>query len=175
MTRRRRILLLIAASLVLILGAVWMVLHSGSFQREVADRVTAAIEEQTGWSIEIGDVRVRLWPARLVAADVSVSAGESRVAAVDRLEASWRWSGVVDAPYRLDSGELPGVALDLRDFEPPESAEPLPDAAPIDPWQVVELNRLQLTGGHVAGRVLDVEATLNGVRVRASRPILCRL
>ena len=35
-------------------------------QRELADRVIAAVEQQTGWVIEIGGLRVRLWPARLV-------------------------------------------------------------------------------------------------------------
>ena len=168
MTRRRRILLIALASLALLVGAAWMILHSRPVQREVADRVAAAIREQTGWSVEIGELRVRVWPARLVATGVVASTDTNRVATVDCLEASWRWSDVMAAPHRLGSVELTGVTLDLRDLELPEAPEPSPDAAPNDPWRTVELNRLKLSGGHVDGRVHDVEATLDGVRVTAS-------
>ena len=90
MSRKRRILLIVTVSVVLLVGALWAVLHIRPVQRELADSVIAAVEQQTGWVIEIGELRVRLWPARLVATDVAVSAGTSRVATVDRLEASWK-------------------------------------------------------------------------------------
>ncbi len=134
----------------------------------MTDRVTAAIEEQTGWRIEIDEPRLGLWPARLVATGVRVFAGERQVASVDRIEASWRWTVVADAPHRLNSVELTGVALDLRDLELPPAAETPPDAAPVDPWRVVEGVELRLAGGRVDGRAMDVAGTLVGVRIAAS-------
>ena len=76
MTRRRRILLFVAVSAVLFVVTAWAVLHSGPVQSEMADRITTAIEEKTGWRVEIDETRLRLWPARLVVIGVVASASD---------------------------------------------------------------------------------------------------
>ncbi len=168
MSRRRRIVLFVALSVVLLVGATWLGLHSRGFQRIATDRLTAAIEAQTGWRIEIDEPHLRLWPARLVATGVRVFAGDRQVVSVDRIEASWGWAAVTNAPHRLSSVELTGVALDLHDLELPQTAEALPDSEPLDPWRVVEVQRLRLVGGLAEGRAMDMAGTVAGVRIAAS-------
>ena len=168
MTRRRRILLFVAVSAVLFVVTAWAVLHSGPVQSEMADRITTAIEEKTGWRVEIDETRLRLWPARLVVIGVVASASDRPAVTFERLEATWRWREVVVAPHRLRSVELAGLSLDLRDFELPYALESPPDADPVDPWRVVEVDRFQVVDSRLVGRAMDVSATLEGLRFAGS-------
>lgn len=164
----RRVLLLVAAAFVLLMAAVWLVLHSAAVQRPLAERALAAVEASTGWRVEVAEPRLRLWPGRLEAEGVAVSAGGDPVAMIDRIEATWSWPALFGDPARLESVSLEGVAVDLRNLELPEMPETSGEGPPVDPWRMLEIGRLTLSGGRVRAEVLEVEATLEEVRAAAS-------
>ena len=157
-----------AAVVVALLVVVWVTLHSAFVQRPLAERILESVEASTGWRVEIAEPRLRLFPAHLVATGITVSAGERVVASVDRLEASWQWSELLGSPPRLDSVAANGVTVDLRDLQLPEAPEPAPDAGPVNPWRVVEVGRLSLSGGSAEASVPEVAGTLEEVTAAAS-------
>ena len=167
MTRRRRILLIAAVLVVFLIGAAWMVLHSSSLHREVADRVTVAIEEQTGWKIEIDDPRFRLWPARLQTGRLSASVEGVELVSVDGIEARWHWSSVVETPRHFDEIIIRGLDFDFRD--PPSLPQmPVDEASTdVDPWRVVEIDRLIIEGRGGTAGALDLTARFDGLSVQA--------
>ena len=167
MVTRRRILAIVVLALLALLVVLWLVVHSRGVQRAVTERVIAAINDSTGWQLEVDDARLRVWPARLLVEGLTVSSADQRVASVARIEATWSWPAVLGTPRRIESVELAGVDVDLRGVEPPDVESSAAETA-SDPWRVVEIGRLVLTRGRVDAAALDVDGTMEGIRIEGS-------
>ena len=127
-----------------------LVVHLPVVQRSAFDRATEALARSTGLRLSAADVGLRVWPARLDAKGLRLDAGGRPLATLDRLQATWRWSELLGTPPRVESLDLEGLDVDLRQLPELPERPPEPDAAPLDPWRVVEVGRLRLEGGEVA-------------------------
>ncbi len=97
----------------------------------------------------------RLWPARLVAEGVVVSIGGQSIAAIERVEASWRWRGHHASPRR-DRASSSGwststSAIPLQSQQPKRRSS----TEPVDPWRAVEIGRIRIIDGR-GGRPLQM-------------------
>ncbi|MGD8441582.1 MAG: hypothetical protein PVG53_13710, partial [Holophagae bacterium] len=164
---RRRVVGFAIVALLGLLVVLWLVVHSRGAQHAVIERITTAIETSTGWKVGVDDARLRVWPARLIVDGLTVSSGDRRVASVERIEATWSWRGVLGTPRRVESVELTGVDVDLRGVEPPD-VESSAEASSGDLWRVVEVGRLKLTRGRVDAVELDVDGTMERIRIEGS-------
>lgn len=140
-------------------------LHLPAVQRAAFDRAAEELAGATGLRLQTAELRLRLWPARLEAVGLRLDGGDRPVARLDRLRATWRWSELLGTPPRVESLELEGLDVDLREL--PELPErPLePDAEPVDPWRVLEVGRFQLEGGQVAAAAGGLGLGARGLRL----------
>jgi len=162
-TNRRKLTLIVGIVIaVAVFGLV--LLHSSVVQRPLIQAISDSIEAETGWRLEIQYPRLRLWPARFVAEGVTISTGERVVGSVERLEARWSWVGVLGNPRRIDEATIQGIEIDLRDpLQMPVSTASV-NEAPVDPWRVLEIGRLQISDGRGAARVFDILGRIDGLR-----------
>ena len=165
---RRRKLLIAAAGLVALIGAAIALVHTSAVQRRLIGAVVAAIEETSGIQVEIENPRFRLWPARFVAEGVVVSVDEQSIAAIERVEARWRWAGITASPRRIEAIFIEGVDLDLRDPPPMPTTDAGTEDGLIDPWRAVEIGQVRITDGRGAAAFADLAGAIEGVRVEGA-------
>jgi len=165
-TRRRKFFIALAALAALAVMAV-VIAHTRGVQRPVFDRVTAAIEEQTGVTVTFGEAGLRLWPARLVAEEIEISISGTSIARVERLEAQWNWTAVWSEPRHVSDIVIDGLDGDLTDIPPLPERETVHDPDPSDPWRMVEIGRLEVRGNGGTGAVTEMVAGLDGLKVQA--------
>ncbi|HSN55252.1 MAG TPA: hypothetical protein VLT32_11285, partial [Candidatus Sulfomarinibacteraceae bacterium] len=165
MTRRRKWLLALGATMVVVCAAVVAVVHAPSVQEAVFRRAAAAIEHETGWSLTAESVSLRAFPARLSARGLVLSTGGRAVLSVDAIEARWRWRGLLAEPRRIESLVVEGPTLDLEALPTAEAG-----AAPseLDPWRALEIGSLRLRGGVVSGGALDLDVEVGGLELGGS-------
>jgi len=166
-TRRRWIILAVAVFVVVLVAGVVLV-HAPVVQTPVFQRVTATIEEDTGVAVEFDAAGLRLWPARLVAEQVTVAIGGVEVATIDRLEARWSWRGLMSAPRRIDILEVDGVHLDLTEVPELPDRPADEDGAATDPWRAVEIGHFEVRGDGGIGAFLDITTAMDGLAVQAA-------
>jgi len=109
---RRRKLAIVAAAFIALVAVVAVVVHLPGVQRSIWNRLAASIEEGSGWQIATDDIALRALPARLQTSGITVAYEGRTVVRLDRLEARWRWLGVLRPPYKLESLTLEGVNVD---------------------------------------------------------------
>ncbi len=164
----RRKLTLIVGIMIAVAVCGLIILHSSAVQRPLIQAVLDSTEAATGWKVEIENPRLRLWPARVVAEGVTISTGERVVGSIERLETHWSWIGVWGSPRRIDDIAIHGLEIDLRHpLQMPESTTAA-NETPVDPWRVLEIGRLQMTGGRGAARVLDILGRIDGLRTEVT-------
>jgi hypothetical protein len=99
--RRRWILGLLALLVTLIVVAA-IIVHLPGLQGIAWRRAAAAIEEVSGYRIEVETLAVRVLPASLDASGVTVAGGGRTFATIDHVSARWRWRRLLDEPRRLE-------------------------------------------------------------------------
>ncbi|MEE4274236.1 MAG: BamA/TamA family outer membrane protein [Thermoanaerobaculales bacterium] len=166
--KRRRWIIIVAVGLVAILAAGLVLVHAPAVQKPVFQRVIAAIEEQTGLSVAIGDAGVRLWPGRLTVRELSLAASGVELATVERIEAHWHWFAAAGEPHRIEFLVVDGLQLTLTEI--PELPKRRPDdgGESMDPWRTVEIGRLEVRGHGGTGAYADITASMDGLGVQAS-------
>ena len=146
--RRRLLLGLAAAVLVVLVGAIALV-HLPPVQDRAWRRVVAAVEASTGWRAVAEDVALRGFPARLVVRGLTLSAGDRPALTVERLEARWSWWRLLRSPHRLESLVIEGPVVDTDAL--PSSEESTDDRASIDLFESFEVGSLRLVRGRAVG------------------------
>jgi hypothetical protein len=167
MKRKLQRVLTVVAGLMALAMLLLVSAHLPPVQRAAWDAVSRRIAEQTGVEIELDNIAVRLWPARLRVTGVTVSAELHQLATIDRLEARWGWLGlIVRTPPRLSLVAIEGIACDLRHL--PAFAEEEEPQPPTDLWRLVEIGELRLRSGSVdAAPPPDVELGLRELTLDA--------
>jgi outer membrane protein assembly factor BamA len=158
--RRRLLIAALVVTTLLVVPAV--VFHLPVVQRELWDRVTASIDERSGWRIEAERVSLRALPARFVAKGVVIAAEGRTLATLDMLEAKWNWLAVSKAPHRLESLTVDGVHVDL-DALPrgsPEESE-----AMDSPFNLVEIGELRVLRTTGEGSTPAAEIAVDGLNI----------
>ncbi len=156
--------LLIAVSLPPVQRALWIL---------AARRIEAA----TGLRVEVRDIGVRWWPARLHAGDLSVAApGRPPLATADTLVASWSWVRLVTR-HRLETITVDGLHVEMSAVgeapppasDPPAGDPPAPDPPPSAPaWPALEIGSLSVHGGAAAVGLGIAGLDADGVRLTGS-------
>ena len=164
-TRRRRLLLIsLAGVLVLVLGLALVVSLPG-VQRAGWDRATKAITDSTGWRVDAGSVAFRPWPGRLELGDVAVGAEGRTVVTIERIAVRWRWRDLFRDVPRLRQVTVEELHADLRgDLPELTSREPSAGAA-VDPFRVIEIDHLALRGGDLLAAFQGVAVDARGVQL----------
>jgi len=160
---RRTILVLL--SLFVAAAILAVVVHVPGVQRIAWRRLTAGIEESTGWRIEAESVRLRAMPARLEITGLTVAGGAGTVATVDYLSAGWRWRRLLGTPRRLEEMELDGVSFHPDALPPPDLSG---EAQPTALWNDLEIRALRVGGGRVRDSLQDIQYELGAVAVDGS-------
>jgi hypothetical protein len=157
--------ILVVLSLVVAAAILAVVAHLPGVQRAVWRRMTAAVEESTGWRVEAESLRLRVVPARLKITGLTVAGGGGTIATVDSLSARWRWRRLLGTPRRLEEIDLDGVS-----FHPDAlpSAGPSGQAQSTTLWNSLEIGALRVRGGRVGDSLEDIEFELDGVAVDGS-------
>jgi len=161
--------LTIILGIVIAAGVCGLVLvHSSAVQRPLVRAISGSLEAETGWRVEIENPRLRLWPARLITDEVTISIGDRVVGSFEGLEARWSWVGILGNPRRIDDVAIQGLEIDLRDplQLPPSTAAA--NETRVDPWRVFEIGRLQMTDGRGAARVFDILGRIDGLRTEVA-------
>ena len=167
MTRRRKLTLIVGIATA---GAVCglLLLHSSVVQRPLIKAISDSIEAETGWRVKIENPQLRLWPARFVAEGVTISTAERVVGSIGHLDTRWSWIGILGSPRRIDDIAIQGLEIDLLDpLVLPESTVAA-NEAPVDPWRVLEIGRLQLTEGRGVARIFDILGGIDGLRTEVT-------
>jgi len=157
--------ILVVLSLVLVAAILMVVVHLPGVQRIAWRRLTAAVEESTGWRVEAESLRLRAIPARLEIAGLTITGETGTIAMVDRLSARWRWRRLFGVPRRLEEIDLDGVSFH-PDALPP--LDPSGEAQSTDLWNGLEIGALRVGGGHVGDSLQDIEYELDGIAIDAS-------
>ncbi len=163
MNRRRWILGLLALLVTLIVVAA-IIVHLPGVQGIAWRRAAAAIEEVSGYRIEVETLAVRVLPATLDASGVTVAGGGRTFATIDHVSARWRWRRLLDEPRRLEVLVIEGVAVDL-DALPID--EPETDRLGASPLKSFEIGELRVTAGGGGASITGIEAGIDGVEVTA--------
>jgi len=161
--RRRRRRWLLALILPPIAAAVVVALLTGTDggRRWLLDRAAGALEDATGVRLTASEVDLDLRAGVVELAGVALSAGEGPpFLTVERARVDLAWRSLFADRVELTSVTLDAPALDLEAPLPPagESA-----AEPGDP-PAVDLRRVTITGGSVAGAPPDPGGWLAGYR-----------
>ncbi|MCG6950604.1 MAG: BamA/TamA family outer membrane protein [Acidobacteria bacterium] len=164
MKRTRRLLGIAVVTLVGLLVALLLVIHLPGVQRAVWERVTASIEEASGWRVESEQVSFRVLPTRFRASNLELTTGGRRVASIENLEATWRWRKVVSAPYRLETLLVDGVRLDLDALPGRSESAGSKSIGPLDFIEVQELRIRKVAG---AGSIAETEVVVDGLNVES--------
>ncbi len=141
------------------------VVHLPGVQRIAWRRLTAAVEESTGWRVEAESVRLRAMPARLEITGLTVAGGAGTVATVDHLRAGWRWRRLLGTPRRLEEIDFDGVSFHPDALPPPDLSG---EAQSTALWDGLEIGALRVSGGWVGDSSQDIEYELGGVAVDGS-------
>ena len=128
------------------------------------EAVSDSVEEKTGWRIEIDHPDLRLWPARFIGEGISISTGGRVIGTIEHLETRWSWIAISGLPRRIDEVFIRGLEIDLREPIEPPSSETSENQPPVDPWRVMEIGRLEMTGGRGAAKVFDILGRMEGLR-----------
>ena len=145
-----------------------VLVHSSAVQRPLIQAILDSIEAETGWRVKIENPRLRLWPARFVAEGVTISTAERVVGSIGHLDTRWSWIGILGSPRRIDDIAIQGLEIDLLDpLVLPESTVAA-NEAPVDPWRVLEIGRLQLTEGRGVARIFDILGGIDGLRTEVT-------
>lgn len=161
----RRWLIWGTAAVVIPSVALILVVHLPAVQRRAFDRGVAALARSTGLHLSAADVGLRLWPARFEATDLELRQADRRIASLGSVRVAWRWTALLGSPARVDSLEVSGFEVDVR--EPPDLPEPStrPDAGVVDPWRVVEVGRLEIEGGTMLAAAGGIVVEARGVKL----------
>jgi len=164
-TKRRKLVLAIAALVVAVIASAVVVVHNPGVQRRVWESVTAAVAESSNLQIEAGEVRLRALPARLVLRDLTVSIEGQELLAVEEIRADWIWRKLAARPHRIEKMIVRhpvffGDAL-------PSQGGATENPQEIDPWGLFEIGSLEVSGGSATGDVADVRIMLDEVAMRA--------
>jgi len=159
----RRKTLIIGASIVFaFLVVLTIVVHLSFVQRSIWNRIAAAIEESSGWQIEIDEIALRVLPARLKTAGVTVAYEGRTVASMERIEVQWGWLGVLRAPHRIQVLVVDGVEIDADALPELEST---PDEPASSIWELVEIGELRVIGMGGAESVAGIELVVDGLNI----------
>ncbi|MEN8165424.1 MAG: hypothetical protein ABFS37_14950, partial [Acidobacteriota bacterium] len=165
MTIKRTILLVLGIMAALVVAGI-VALHLSSFQRGVADRVTAAIQAKTCLSVEFRSFGYRLWPAALEARGITVSDPSGRTLTIEAIDASWAWSQLIRDTPRLHRLSIEGLDADAFEMPMPCSAD---DGTPVpDPWSAVAVDELAISRAGVSGQSADLEFSWTGIEAQAA-------
>jgi outer membrane protein assembly factor BamA len=163
--RRRRILItgwILAAVGVLVLVA-FVVAHVSAVQRSAWNRVTAAIEASTGYSISADRVSARLVSGRFEASGLRVSVDGRQLAVVERVVATWTWRGLAGTPRRLESLVIVSPAIALENLPAQDD-----DEEPIDAGELLglaEVRTVEIRDGRLTGAAADIGWSMSQLRL----------
>jgi outer membrane protein assembly factor BamA len=158
---RRKFLIIVAVVIALIVAAM-VAVHLPSVQRSVWSRLAASIEDSSGWQITTDEIALRAMPARLRMSGVMVAHGGRTVVSLDRLEAGWRWLGILRPPHRLERLTLEGVDVDA-DALPERSAGD--EETEISLWELVEIGELRVLGVGGSDSISGIEVGVDGLNI----------
>ncbi len=165
MTRRRRLLLVVLATFLLVVAGLTLIVSLQSVQRSAWDIVMARIEGATGWQVRAGTVTFRPWPARLELGGLEVGVRDRTILTADRAELRWRWRDLLRDVPRLGQVTMEGPHLDVRSGLPELPSSGPSTGPPVDPYRVVEIDHFALRGGDVQAAFRDVAVDARGVRI----------
>ncbi len=165
MTIKRTILVILGIMAALVVAGT-AILHLSSFQRGVAERVTAAIESKTCLKVEFQSFDYRLWPATLEVRGISVSDPLGRSLTIEAVDASWAWSQLIGGTPRLHHLAIEGLNADA--FALPMPCPNDDDGGPeANPWNALAIDDLTITRGGVSGENSDLAFSWTGLEAQA--------
>ncbi len=165
MTKRRKLVLVIVALIAVLIASAVVVIHTSDVQRRIWDTVTASVEASSDVKIDVGEVRLRAFPARLMLRDLAVSISGKTVVTIDEMRAEWTWRGLATSPHRIERVVVrhPVFSVDALPSE-----ERAPGArSEMDPWGRFEIGSLEVTEGSATGGVSDIRFVLAEVSMQA--------
>ena len=164
-TRKRKLILALAAAVVISIIAAAIAIHDPGIQRRVWEAVTAAVEESSDVGIEAAHVRLRFFPARLVLREVTVSLEGETVLAVEEIRADWQWRRLAAQPRRIETVTVQGPVFFGDALPAPGAKTDTPSE--IDIWGLLEIGSLRISGGRATAGVPDVRVALDDVSMQA--------
>ncbi|MBD3850167.1 MAG: hypothetical protein IFK93_02650, partial [Acidobacteria bacterium] len=159
---RRRTLIIGASIVFAFLAVLTIVVHLSFVQRSIWNRIAAAIEESSGWQIEIDDVALRVLPARLQTNGITVAYEGRTVARLDRIGAKWRWLKFLRSPYRIETLTLEGVSIDSDAL--PESSTDNQEAG-FSFLEEFEIGELRVLGVGAGKSISGIEVAIDGLNI----------
>ncbi|MDH3815209.1 MAG: translocation/assembly module TamB domain-containing protein [Acidobacteriota bacterium] len=159
---RRRTLIIGASIVFAFLVVLTIVVHLSFVQRSIWNRIAAAIEESSGWQIEIHDVALRVLPARLQTNGITVAYEGRTVARLDRIGAKWGWRRFLRSPYRIESLTLEGVSVDFDAF--PESSTDNQEGG-FSFLEEFEIGELRVLGVGAGESIAGIEVAVDGLNI----------
>jgi outer membrane protein assembly factor BamA len=164
-TKRRKLVVAIAALVVALIACAVVAVHNPGVQRRVWRSVTAAIAESSNLQIEAGEVRLRALPARLVLRDLTVSIEGQKLLTVEEIRADWIWRKLAAQPHRIEKIFVRHPVF-FGDALPSQGGS-TENPQEIDPWGRFEIGSLEVSGGSATGDMADVRVMLDEVAMRA--------
>jgi len=160
--QRRRKLAIVAAALIALLAVVAVVVHLPGVQRSIWNRLVGSIEDGSDWQVAADDIAFRVLPPRFQTSGVTVAYQGRTVVWLDRLEASWRWLGVLRPPHRLESLTLEGVDFDSEAL--PESSVKNQESK-TSFWEDFEIGELRVIGVGASEFLAGIEVVVEGMNL----------
>jgi translocation and assembly module TamA len=158
----RRKVIVVAGVVVALIATAAVVVHLPGVQRSVWHRLSASIEEDTGWRIAAESFAFRGWPARLRMSGVTADNGGRTVASLDRVEVRWSWLGLSRTPRRLERLILDGLDVDLDAL--PEQSTTGGDST-ISLWELIEIGELRVLGSGGSKSIPGIDVAADGLNI----------